>query len=1621
MGGAPTLKTPKKTNSKEATPEQVAQRAPVTVDHLDEQAKHPESELMKMALISSEELPEHQKDRLNLLKKHLSNIGEKIKKSAATLPKELLGQPTTLSDAVAFYKISLNKAEETALYNYNRLVKEGGPTGTYVEEGVQVHELMAIIFHENEPELNEEENPLVEVDEPEAAEEEKISTPTDSEVRQLNKIIQEGGDIPDALKETFMNAGGAWPKILEKAEIMAKKNHGETQTEKKVEEAEVGTPETPEILDEKEVEASGHYLMVSMALMSVYQLEGPEFNPVLEKINNAFTLCSEVKLQRLLLAYEINQKKGSKEISFEQMGIPPNPDTSPEALFLMAKVVHGARDYHEKRKGHLPENTTVNDFFNELSKDPSLNLMSGMQESIKQKIGDLNLDSLSLLSAGGKIFSKEVIDGALDTQKEASIMHLAERYGIDIEGFSETERNQFLLIITKFYGNSAQKLEVGSEVIQASVDKVGGSKDVKKAAVQFWEKLKQEAKPALDACIKRYDIIRTDNKKDYNQVLKNNLTFDKLHFEDGLKLVLLAEGIDFETKAESEGMEQGREVLMMFLMAGILEKRDPEAHAKYAVNLMEVARHETGVNFNVNLEPIQPYLNKLFEVGVRKVKEKANFIKILLGGSDVKKDPEALAKMEAGEFTGEFIMSGLSGGIQIPVELASTLIENFGRLGSAEDILDAIGALGGMTVISEKDGETLGLVALGGKYYFIKPAQIALDTLYAASTQNLSTGVKSYLVGTAPYIAIGSAVGIARGGLKGVSMLRSTIGGFSRGMIAPINLPIQGYRHIRGAGRGIEHMSNTYRYGSRNAQNLMRSAELFQEYSQKADIKSTGMMSKGGAVLSEGLRGAKYQAQRFIYKDIYEAARLRWGKRFAIDYNSFFGVNPNLEDLSVNKITAIGHNDVANFDSLKKIAGDMQSKLKKLGEIQDLDRLSKPELIERLKTVFGETSDEFRALEERMAKDGDGIKGVKKSIRSLLERNTEGVATPYIAGPAEKFSTPKSLGEASYQYKGEKFIVSEADIQSRMSTSKLTQEQALKALCEEQWNRPRALKTVKAGTLYRFRGGQFLLSPEEAKLGSTEMTTLIEEKYIRRMKIEGTRTVGKVEEFKIGGRWIRIEEGDDAVLAAKKSYLEAAKKAGIPLNHMETASPRLNKLISYYPALEKMMGPAVAAGMVYHISTAPDKRKAVAESVVGYGSFIGGAKLANKISGNPTSIPGIIGKGAFVVFGGMATAMGVTEPLSKIVEENAPRWRGDQEMLVEGNDIFAKVAGRSVIKKLTPFLSKKIGGRIMATLTKKSVMGVAILANDASGIGVVDDILLAGWAAYDVVKIAQIYLKAKDIEHALNNFKRYPEYTIKPIGSASEDTWHDAVEALGKPVSSLNEKEMDAFLEDLGDITLRFNHKGIAGFEQYRYVQGKVVETLIETPEGEKLSLTDQELNQEIALPLPQEFDKRRVPIDYENDSAEVLKAKYRSAIFLVKSETEWTKLKYEKENITEDGFDLMRHDGNAATTLTRSGDKWTLIDKKTGVEFASGLDIFQAIVIANLKNKVEQVLDKEGHSGGSSRPFSLDGQRIDFDRSFNPMDLSVLSTTGLDFYNTMEVSQRDVVNALNDWYQKSS
>lgn len=378
---------------------------------------------------------------------------------------------------------------------------------------------------------------------------------------------------------------------------------------------------------------------------------------------------------------------------------------------------------------------------------------------------------------------------------------------------------------------------------------------------------------------------------------------------------------------------------------------------------------------------------------------------------------------------------------------------------------------------------------------------------------------------------------------------------------------------------------------------------------------------------------------------------------------------------------------------------------------------------------------------------------------------------------------------------------------------------------------------------------------------------LVEEKMIPTTTITETRIAADgTREFKIGETWERAEVPTDPVKLKtfKQKFISVLGKEGKIVKNVDAFFANA-KTIKLFGVLEKIAGPTVAALTIYHLETAPDKRKAVAETAAGFGTFWAGMKMTDWTVGGKISNP--MARTVVDLMGGFATALGLTEPIGSVVEsyfKSVPGGYGISREIghimevgsgyMLGKSVLAsaekgllkKAAMKMGLEKIGIAFEKKIGGVLLKkissmvaksgfkTLLKglgwKGIAATGILADDASGFGVVDDLLLIPltiMSIKDIYDIRKLFLNAKEIEIQMASRTKKPIESFKIKDRASRMALTEKLTPLGLTLETatqqLSETEFFDLLRTLPMTAIEIKRAGLPGKEIWTMSNGEAV------------------------------------------------------------------------------------------------------------------------------------------------------------------------------------------------------
>lgn len=446
---------------------------------------------------------------------------------------------------------------------------------------------------------------------------------------------------------------------------------------------------------------------------------------------------------------------------------------------------------------------------------------------------------------------------------------------------------------------------------------------------------------------------------------------------------------------------------------------------------------------------------------------------------------------------------------------------------------------------------------------------------------------------------------------------------------------------------------------------------------------------------------------------------------------------------------------------------------------------------------------------------------------------------------------------------------------------------AIEQLCEERYRTPVHIRE----NIYRVAGQEFSLTPEE--ITKTMGMGLSKEDAIRRLciqkatvhlNIEEVRVNASRYEYKIGGEWISTDSaGTPASLDQVRSKFEqhlSEQERMVDLKKLVSDA----KVMKWFSTLEKVMGTAMAVYIIYFLHTATDKKKAVCELAAGLSTFFGGMKTSELLMVKKFGIPKtpLQFAGHFIVdlCGGLLLSYGFSEPFEKIFEgflSTIPAGHGVSkeiaDMFEKGayrglsrislasaqkgvlrsavtkgatklglsgfETAFEKRIGGSFLRKIGQLAAKQGFKQVLKALGWKGVTTAALLADDATVIGVVDDVVAAGlivWMGFDLYEIVTLIANAVEVQNQMAKRQERSIVGFEIKEPKARAILQEKLIPFGLSIDRIHELPEDTLFDILRTIPyvkVQFTREDTLGYEEWTLKEGEAVGIAIYDESGE--------------------------------------------------------------------------------------------------------------------------------------------------------------------------------------------
>ncbi len=379
-------------------------------------------------------------------------------------------------------------------------------------------------------------------------------------------------------------------------------------------------------------------------------------------------------------------------------------------------------------------------------------------------------------------------------------------------------------------------------------------------------------------------------------------------------------------------------------------------------------------------------------------------------------------------------------------------------------------------------------------------------------------------------------------------------------------------------------------------------------------------------------------------------------------------------------------------------------------------------------------------------------------------------------------------------------------------------------------------------------------------------------------------------QYKLNGKIIKLVD-DPGVISKIKL---AAEKVGKVIKF-----DKIKDVLKFAQPVLEVFGIAYTVNLFYKLSTTDDKdklREIVAEEFAAVLTFLTGMKGAAMLGAklDKRLIP------IFSIFGGIAAALGFSEPISKFIDSYVAKFPNGNEIIEEGvsgllqdvtlvttlrsvyglagtkvvQKVLAKEAvkgvsvaiGNSAIGKFTKDLLATGCGKIIKKLaasvgTKVVGAGVTAAIDGPLPIGDIIGVLLVAWAVKDVYDIATLiyngYILSEEIEKRMT--QEMEEFEI--ISPAEMKTKYEVMKF----------DTADGLLDELmkeEKAVVKIKRKGVLGYEVYSLGSAEVKNMAIFDVKGDEVaSISDEDL--ESIISAEAEIDKKLA----EKEAADAAKA----------------------------------------------------------------------------------------------------------------------------------------------------
>ncbi|MBN2096164.1 hypothetical protein JW752_02060 [Candidatus Peregrinibacteria bacterium] len=648
----------------------------------------------------------------------------------------------------------------------------------------------------------------------------------------------------------------------------------------------------------------------------------------------------------------------------------PINNVKPENIYAAFNII--ASTYYGLQKGMGGRfdygSMLLKDFVEKhLAEDPAHKINKNVQESLKKAIAAGSYEIVEL-----KQSIKKAVHGAEKKDEKGKFLEdLSRHLGIETQLLTKEEKRDFRAIAFKDIFRGAT-LNMKTKDVLSNARAEGRSINAILAAEKFFETIKKRTlEDIIPNCIKRFELPTESigNPKNNSNLLQRYFDSpEPIAFSDAVYLNFVSKNIDFKNPEQKVGQPT-----QLALLYTLLNTVSPEVKTRYLSELVYVLSNAE-TNFNIKLPDLailKPYFSRLQEYAKQRIENVAKTAEEALSPWTDELPPERrkqflgqMAKADFLTFGGGFGQEAVRGSIVMakdsiaPFRAALDVSDEEWKeaLDGGWTAMLSLIVSQGFTLFFSREEPHMGYIQVGLKHIFFKPMGAAVDAVKAWINGDVGEGLKVWAVGTSPYIAIGTTVGILKAKGGPLSKVWGGVKGFRKGFTTPITLPTKSaYKLYRfGKEKGLAAVSILkYRKSPSQAINLMlRDAKMLRHYYSVKPLAKMGLWKRAKYAWAAG---TKKEFSRLLMPDWNKRMLHIYTQRFADRYDGIFGgrgrgeitvLKEGSEAIDIDKAynkaeklddffsKLISHPEFKNADSYKKL----KPIIKEIGVINGSER-----------------------------------------------------------------------------------------------------------------------------------------------------------------------------------------------------------------------------------------------------------------------------------------------------------------------------------------------------------------------------------------------------------------------------------------------------------------------------------------------------------------------------------------------------------------------------------------------------------------------------------------------------------------------------------------------------------